>query len=148
MDMLDTQQIELLATAYLEAQLIKNGFEVARPVRDRGIDLIVYSDKVDEPFHVVPIQLKAASEQTFYVNKKYQGRGIVMAYLWHALSERPRLFLVPHDEAVSLLPERTLQTSSWQDVGHWRANSPSKALIKGLLPYEDAFHILSRLVPA
>lgn len=33
---MDTQQIELVGRAALESRLIREGFEVARPTRDKG----------------------------------------------------------------------------------------------------------------
>jgi hypothetical protein len=53
---MDEQQIELIGTAALSAALIREGFEIAHPVRDHGIDLIVFSDAPGLPFSAIPIQ--------------------------------------------------------------------------------------------
>ena len=115
---LDTQQIELVGRAWLEARLIRAGFEVARPARDRGIDLIAFSDTASETFWACPIQLKAASAESFSLDRKYANRGIVMAYLWDALSIEPTLFLVPYEDALSLLGNAQ-NTKSWEIDGRW-----------------------------
>jgi hypothetical protein len=79
-------------------------------------------------FRAVPIQMKAASERVFSVEGKYVGRGIVMAYVWGALELTPRVFLVPHDEAVEIPPEQTRQTESWSKRGFWVTTRPSVEL--------------------
>src|SRR5262245_24121528 len=125
---MDTQQIELVGRSWLESRLTRAGFEVARPARDKGIALIVFRDRPGARFHAVPIQMKAASAQVFSVEHKYLNRGIVMAYIWNALTADPRLFLVPHDDAVTLLPAQTLATDSWTRDGRWVTTRPSKEL--------------------
>ena len=71
MDM-DKQQIELIGTAALTTALIREGFEVAHPMRDRGIDLIVFSDSPDEPFSALPVQVKAHTGAALMVQRKYE----------------------------------------------------------------------------
>jgi hypothetical protein len=61
---LDSQRVELIGRSKLEAQLIRNGFEVARPHRDRGIDLIAYLDRAGR-LSAAPIQMKASSGERF-----------------------------------------------------------------------------------
>lgn len=52
------------------------------PLRDRGIDLIAYSDTVK--FAAVPIQMKAASTESFAIDRKYERfPSIILAYVWH-----------------------------------------------------------------
>lgn len=138
---LDPQQIELLGTAHLEAMLIKEGFEVAKPIRDKGIDLIAFRDITDQDFRAVPIQVKAASESAFYINKKYMGRNIIMAYVWHVL-QSPRIFLVPYDEAVMLLPEKTRATNSWSEKGIWAITRPGREITRALEQYENRYDLL------
>ena len=138
---MDSQQKELIGRAHLEMRLLQNGFEVASPARDRGIDLIAYSDEPGKPFQAVPIQMKAATKRSFAVERKYERRGIVFAYVWHIL-ETPRLFLVPYKEAVALLPESSRQRDTWKNKGKWNISRPSKALATELLAYEDNFDVL------
>jgi hypothetical protein len=63
----DTQLVELAGRNWLASELMRAGIEVARPERDRGIDLIAYVD-LDERvgnFTACPIQMKAATKQVF-----------------------------------------------------------------------------------
>ena len=65
-----------------------------------------------------------------------------MAYVWGALELTPRVFLVPHDEAVELLPEQTRQTESWSKCGFWVTTRLSVELTAALTRYEDNFATL------
>jgi len=89
---LDTQQIELLGRAALEIELTKRGFEVARPLRDKGIDLLVFLDAPAKPFGALPIQMKAYSGMSFGVERKYEEmNGLILVYVWNVLT-KPRFF--------------------------------------------------------
>src|SRR5262245_32215102 len=59
---LDSQVIEILGRQRLIAELLRDGLEVAVPVRDRGVDLIAYADLSQQVarFASRPIQMKAA----------------------------------------------------------------------------------------
>ena len=41
---MDTQTTELVGRNFLVSELLRAGLEVARPERDRGIDLVAYVD--------------------------------------------------------------------------------------------------------
>lgn len=41
---LDTQVVELMGRHRLMNELLRDGLEVAAPVRDRGVDVIAYAD--------------------------------------------------------------------------------------------------------
>jgi hypothetical protein len=117
---LDGQQIELIGLAALTTAMLRQGFEIARPLRDRGVDLIVFSDTFPRP-SAIPIQAKIHSETGLDVyREKYQNfPGIVYAIVWHAASQ-PRYFLFDHTEACSLIPETSRQQSCWtRPSGHW-----------------------------
>jgi hypothetical protein len=78
----DTQLIELRGRHRLIEELVEAEIEVALPLRDRGIDLIAYCDSVK--FAAVPIQMKAASAESFAIARKYERfPGIILAYVWH-----------------------------------------------------------------
>jgi hypothetical protein len=134
----DEQQIEYIGTAALTAALIREGFEIARPIRDRGIDLIVFSDSPGEPFAAIPIQVKAHSGAALAVHRKYEKFvGLVHAVVWQALTE-PRYFLFDNDEAISLVPERSRQTSSWtRPGGHWTWTDAPHNLQVRMAPFEN-----------
>lgn len=87
---LDSQQKELVGRALLEAELVREGFEVARPLRDRGIDLVVYAVG---PFKAVPIQVKVKTAEGFDLSKKYSRYPeLILAYVWR-IHETQRFFL-------------------------------------------------------
>ena len=70
----DTQVVELIGRNRLVSELLRAGIEVAVPVRDRGIDVIAYSDLYTDVkrFAARPIQMKAASHSSFSISKKYE----------------------------------------------------------------------------
>ncbi len=71
---MDSQTVEIIGRNYLVSQLVSAGLEVARPERDRGVDLIAYVD-LDEAgggFVACPIQMKAATKASFAVDRKYE----------------------------------------------------------------------------
>lgn len=83
---MDGQLVELAGRNWLVSQLLQAGLEVARPERDRGIDLIAYADLDHEvaDFVACPIQMKASTTQSFSVYKKYaMFRRLILAYVWN-----------------------------------------------------------------
>lgn len=137
---MDTQIIELLGRNTLVNALLRAGFEVAQPARDRGVDLIAYLDVDDaiEQFVGVPIQLKAASQRSFNISKKYNKfPNLIMAYVWDLMrdTESP-IYALTQQEAVAVGDTMGYtQTPSWQDKGHYSITSPPKKLIACLEPY-------------
>ena len=72
---------------WLVNTLFACGIEVARPERDKGIDLLAYSIDSDL-FRAVPIQVKAASERAFSVDSKYDRfANLLIVYVWHLQSQ-------------------------------------------------------------
>jgi len=110
---MDSQQVELVGRAALETRLIRLGFEIAHPQRDKGVDLIVFLDEPAKPFAALPIQMKASSGTAFGVWRKYEKMtGLVLVYIWYA-STSPRFFLMSYKEAAALIPARQKRTKSW-----------------------------------
>lgn len=140
---LDTKQVELIATSWLESVLMREGFEVARPIRDKGIDLIAFLDRDEIDFSAKPIQIKSAQAETFSVNRKYENRGIIMAYIWNAIGKDPEVYLVPYEEAVELLHYigNAISSPSWQ-VGSYSTQKPSKKLKAVMEKYRHNFECL------
>lgn len=136
--------IEHVARCWLEARLLRLGFQVARPAYDRGIDLIVFLDDPLAPFHAIPVQIKAATERRFNVHRSLCNRGIVMAYIWYALSDSPALYLVAHDEALLLPPVVDQNGASWVTRGEWNDSWVGQPRQQALTPYLDNFAALSR----
>lgn len=145
MEKLDTQQVELVGTAALEAELVRQGFEVAHPNRDRGIDLIVYSDEKDKPFSAVPIQIKASTTQHFGAFRKYEKfEGLVLTFIWYATTQ-PRYFLLTYDESVKFVKD--VDGYSWQTNGvyNWNGKIP-KWVEQGLAPYENRWNLIRQML--
>ncbi len=148
---MDEQQIELIGTAALSAALIREGFEIAHPVRDHGIDLIVFSDAPGLPFSSIPIQVKTRSEEALGLSPKYEKfEGPVYAIVWKALTQ-PRFFLLDHSEAVSILPESSRQSYSWirtDGKAGWTWTTAPKHVQAGLAPFENRWDWLRQRLAA
>lgn len=121
--MIDTQMIELIGRNHLINALLAADFEVAEPMRDRGIDLITYLniDEDIQQFLAIPIQLKVASNRSFTINKKYNKfPNLIMAYVWHVANddEEVEIYAVTQSEAVSIADAMGYtQTKSWMKKG-------------------------------
>lgn len=138
----NSQIVELIGRNYLVSELLKAGFEVASPLRDRGVDLIAYMD-IDEDidrFVGIPIQLKAASKRSFSINRKYNKfPNLIMAYVWDLASTeyQPTIYALTQAEAVAVgdLMGYT-NTNSWKVKGSYEQTQPSKRLIEYLQPFQ------------
>ncbi len=136
---LDSQVVELLGRQRLVAELLRDGLEVAVPVRDRGVDLIAYADLSQQVarFASRPIQMKAATTSAFGVDQKY-GRiaDLILAYVWHLDDPQAAVtFALPYAEAVQVAAAMGwTETASWQQ-GKYHSSSPSKRLLGLLEPY-------------
>jgi len=85
---LDSQVIEIIGQNRLVNDLLAARIETARPTRDRGVDLIAYVERDKKGFIARPIQLKAASEEIFVINKKYsRAKELLLVYYWHLHSK-------------------------------------------------------------
>lgn len=139
---MDSQQVELVGTVAFEAELIRQGFEVAKPRRDRGIDLIIYTDDPTQPFHAVPMQLKVSSEAAFSLDRKYAPfNRLVLVYVWH-IHTQPRFFCMTYDEAANIIGEKSLATTSWTERGYYSMSTVSKEKREMLEQYENRWEWL------
>lgn len=144
----DSQQTELVGRSALETQLIMRGYEIARPLRDKGVDLIVYRDETAEPFVALPLQIKSYSGTTFGVWRKYEGRDdLIFAYIWNVLTS-PRFFFLTYSEAATLIPEQQKQTYSWtrepMSQAGWTWTTAPKHVQSSLPPFENRWDWLGR----
>lgn len=130
---LDSQQIELIGRNLLIAALMADGLEVAVPQRDRGVDLLVYSD-LDEggQFLARPIQLKTSSKQAFGFDAKYtKFHDLLLAYVWNvdAGADRVEMFCLSQDEARAIGSAMDWdKTASWAK-GQYTTSRPSTKLL-------------------
>src|SRR5205823_3212242 len=98
--------------------LLRAGVEVARPERDRGIDLIAYFD-LDETigdFVACPIQMKAASERGFSISPKYEKfRRLLLVYVWFLNDQAKTVsYALTYAEAL-----RTADAMGWTNKDSW-----------------------------
>jgi hypothetical protein len=142
----DTQLVELAGRNWLASELMRAGIEVARPERDRGIDLIAYIDLNDRvrEFIACPIQMKAATDRVFSLDPKYaKFPGLLLAYVWNlADSAKTKCFALTYDEALTVAQQMEwTETTSWLTGGRngkrgYSTTRPSKRLCEFLAPYE------------
>lgn len=138
--MIDAQAIELVGRSQLTSELLRAGIEVASPLRDRGIDLIVYVDTGDgvTAFTAVPIQMKAVSARSFSINRKYDKfPNLLHAYVWGIqASECLATYALTQREAVAVADSMGYTaTDSWRISGLYSTTKPSAKLIGLLEPY-------------
>ena len=118
MSELDSQQVEIVGKHILIANLLAAGIEVAEPMRDRGIDLIAFIDgKSGGRFEACPIQVKAATDQSFGLDKKYEkSHNLRIVFIWNAtIPKDSELYSLTYEEAESVLHEMKYSLSeSWK----------------------------------
>ena len=142
----DTQLVELAGRNWLASELMRSGIEVARPERDRGIDLIAYLDRDVKigKFVACPIQMKAATGEVFSLDPKYaMFPGLVLAYVWN-LSELSitKCFALTYPEALGVARKMGwTKSESWRkggDTGRrgYSATHPSARLRTILAAYQ------------
>lgn len=133
---MDTQQIEIIGKHILIANLLAANLEVAVPIRDHGIDLIVFRDGSDgNKFIACPIQLKAATDEAFVLYEKYKKFPFLrIVFVWKARKPaNAEIFCLTYKEAEDILKVGGhAETDSWKDGKHWVTTRPSETL-KGRL---------------
>lgn len=132
---MDSQMIELAGRHRLIEELTRAGLEVAVPLRQRGIDLIVYSDPVERgvPFVPCPIQLRATAGRTFSVDQAFASvPNMIFAFLWGTSADKILSYGLTYREAEVVAESMgyTL-TQSWQK-GLYALQQPSRNLLECL----------------
>jgi hypothetical protein len=137
---MDTQSVEILGRNRLINELVEGGIEVAQPLRDRGVDVIAYLDLNSETkkFTAVPIQMKASSEASFSVHRKYSRiSNLIIAFVWGVRDpRRSQVFALTYREA-----EGVARAMGWTKTASWRRGGysttrPGDRLLKLIRPYE------------
>lgn len=136
----DPQLTEVLGRHHLIDELVRAGLEAAEPIRDRGIDLLAYADKDLENgrFSARPIQMKAASQQSFGLDRKYAAfPNLLLAYVWNLDNpEQVVTYAMTYSEALQILEEMGYaSTSSWIDHGAYVNTRPGSRLRGLMAPY-------------
>lgn len=125
---LDSQQVEMIGRHRVIESMVRDGVEVALPLRDNGIDLIAY---VNTGICVAcPIQLKAASGESFSVHRKYEKAArLMMCYAWYVHSQSPVIFAMSQRDAYRIADaKKWTNTASWTKRGEYSTTRPSENL--------------------
>jgi hypothetical protein len=125
---MDGQLVEIVNTHKVIAAAIAAGLEVARPERDDGIDLIIYSRK-GGPWVSAPIQIKSR----FCIERKYESRpALVMCYVCPS----DQIYVLTHEQAKEIAEARGYtNTTSWKKKGGGYSCPVGGALAKDLEPF-------------
>jgi hypothetical protein len=132
---MDAQQVEIFGRNWLINRIIEDGLEVARPERDRGVDLIAYKDLAKTGRFVArPIQMKAATHARFGIDKRFALIAkLLVVFVW--LKEEAA-FTLTYPEAVHVGEEMGYtDTDSWRLRGKYDTTRPSARLRTTLEPY-------------
>jgi len=133
---LDTQIVELIGRHALIEEILASGLEVAIPIRDHGVDLIVFTDMATT-FGAVPIQLKAATGKCFSIDLRYSRfPNLLLVFVWNVSSPNRRFYALSLKEATTLAELLGFAaTESWRK-GKYVVTSPSKKLERLLEPFQ------------
>lgn len=137
----DTQVTEIFGRNRLVNDLLLSGVEVATPARDRGVDLIAYVD-IDEQsgrFTAVPIQIKAATQRWFSIDRKYaQFPNLLLAFVWGVgKPESSTIYALTYVESLGVGKAMGwLETKSWTERGLYTTTAPSEKVLGLLSSYE------------
>jgi hypothetical protein len=136
----DSQLTEVFGKNLLISHLVSAGFEVAQPVRDRGVDLVVYKDGEDAQNYVpCLIQLKASSHESFSLDKKYERfPHLLIAYVWNVQTPaQSNVYALTFNEALQVMEKKGYsKTDSWKNGGYYFVRNAGAKLKEILEPYK------------
>lgn len=132
----DSQLVEIAGKHLLISRLVAAGFEVAEPLRDKGIDLIVYRD--EKSFHARPVQMKASTQESFSLDRKYgKFSDLLIAYVWNVnAGDKGDVYLLTFEQALKVMDAKGYsKTDSWTKNGYYFVRNAGKELKDLLKPY-------------
>ncbi len=136
----DSQLTEVYGKNLLISHLVAAGFEVAQPVRDRGVDLVVYKDGEDAGNYVpCLIQLKASSQESFSLDRKYERfPHLLIAYVWNVQTPaQSDVYALTFKDALQVLEKKGYaKTDSWKNGGYYFVRNAGVDLKRILEPYK------------
>jgi hypothetical protein len=136
----DSQVVEVVGRNWLVNTLFDAGIEVARPERDRGIDLIAYVDRDTNGFRAVPIQLKSSTVAAFSIDQKYAKMPeLLLCFVWHLgkSEQEPSCIAITYVEALQVgIDLGWTTTTSWTEGRKYSTSKPSANVLEALKPYE------------
>jgi hypothetical protein len=135
----DKQIVEILGRNRLVDELLRAGLEVALPLRDRGVDLVAYADCGDAvaEFAARPIQMKAASCESFSLDLKYEKfHDMILAFVWNVGKEAgTETYALTYKEAFEIAERMGFtSTASWR-AGRYSCTTISSNLRSLLEPH-------------
>jgi len=144
---MDSQQVEIAGKSILTSLFVSENIEVAKPVRDKGIDLIIYSNKSSDKFNAIPIQLKASTNKGFSIDSKYaKFPNLHMAYVWNVGDpQKSEIFIISYQQAVQLT---NALTKYFTKHGNYAVTRPSKKFILLISKFRHEAGNMSKLVEA
>ena len=137
--------VELAGRNWLTSELLRAGLEVARPERDRGVDVIAYRDIGEKnQFRASPIRLKAATGAVFSLDPKYEKfPKLILVYVWYLGDPmKTKCYALTYAEALQVADNMGwTKTSSWLTGGRnkkrgYSTTAPSERLKSMLSPFE------------
>lgn len=96
---MDSQIIDLLGRNRLVDELLQAGLDVAVPVKQRGIDLIVYAQQSDGSFVASPLQIRSSAGRSFsidHTNEKMAN--LIYAFVWGVGTEKVATYALTQRE--------------------------------------------------
>ena len=133
---MDSQTVEIVGRNWLVNRLVEDGLEVARPERDRGVDLIAYLDLAasDERFVARPIQMKAATVARFGLDRKFERiANLLLVFVWLRESTA---YALTWQEAMRVGDAMGYTaTPVWLARGRYDTTAPSQRLRGHLEPF-------------
>jgi hypothetical protein len=139
--MASSQHVGEAGEAAVAARLLALGWDVARPLPDRGIDLIVLAPDYRG---AVPVQVKTARSPSFGFRKSwYQPPDTVLVIVW-LLPSAPRFMLFDGIAGVEKFLGESARTISWAQRGVWTISSLSDAQSARVALVEDQWGIFER----
>jgi hypothetical protein len=139
----DTQVIELIGRNRLGSEILRDGLDVAVPARDKGIDLIAYADRSSnvKEFVARPIQMKASSEASFSIDRKYKRvTNLILAYVWHIHDANATVtYALEYKDALRIASQcwgRAKGNSESWKRGRYSTSKPSRKLRMLLEPFK------------
>ena len=135
---LDSQQVEILGRSLVKAALIEAGIEVATPERDNGIDLIGYRWSSAGPFTAYPIQIKAASDFSFGMDRKYAKiPHLIMVFVMNCRSAADsRIYAMTYRQMEQVGDSMAwTKTASWMERDGYSTRYASPRLMGFLTPH-------------
>ena len=132
----DSQIQEIISKNILIHRLLENDFEAAIPVRDCGIDLLVYKKLESSP--VKRIQLKSFHFEAFSFDDKYRRiKDLWFVFILNLstlnMSEKHKIYGMSMAEVLSFIKEANIKSNK---KGYYYRGNLTQVLLEKLKPFE------------